>query len=94
MICFTKLARQSNLGRSTGRVSLYAISRIRKSLELLLLQSHLSDVRHEKTAVKKQLDKAQRLEGRDAALRRPDGAARRPYHAFIPNDPRLDTRRD
>ena len=28
--------------------------------ELPLLQSHLSDVRHEKTAVKKQLDKAQR----------------------------------
>ena len=28
--------------------------------ELPLLQSHLSDVRHEKTAIKKQLDKAQR----------------------------------
>jgi len=28
--------------------------------QLLLLQSHLSDVRHEKTEVKKQLDKAQR----------------------------------
>jgi hypothetical protein len=29
--------------------------------------------------------------GRDAALQCPDGAARRPYHAFIPDDPRLDT---
>ena len=44
-----------------------------------------------KAEVKKAIRESAAIEGSDAALRRADGAACRPYRAFILINPRLDT---
>ena len=52
-------AKQTRAG-GTGMVSIKATVRTRKNPYVPLLQSQLSDVRHEKGEVRKQLEKAQR----------------------------------